>query len=315
VRFVIDDAPWAPDDVLPASLAEGLEGLLERLRIAKERSEPVYAYADLFQHRLVGDHTLNALLYDDAANPYRLPKDLRRQLQLRIDKTPSFDEGQLTAVDADIAGERCTSPAAVLAFQRVLVNKATACLTPACSRRSGSLSVRVDADVALVHYVSDEAQHVAFFRDAVEVENADEGGFSTQAPHAFPDLVITDNLWRGLRDLSQPYRARRAELARLLGALSDHGARIFAMPQRDWESQFASRGVHISGESSNDMKPPCRKHREREYGGETLVFEWHIKIEAHVDRIHVHPGTQRSNYRVIVGIITRHLPMSSRGEC
>jgi hypothetical protein len=40
-----------------------------------------------------------------------------------------------------------------------------------------------------------------------------------------------------------------------------------------------------------------------------LVFEWHLKLEAHQDRLHVHPGVEASDHLPIVEVISRHLPL------
>lgn len=295
-------------------LEEALVGLTERLEVATAREEAVEVYEDLWRMQVVGADTLASLLWD-ADNPRSLPHDLRLALGRRLDKCATFDELALPSLDAIIDGVSHTSPAAVRAHTRVGQRAATACLTPATSGRRDEAQVVVDGVPRAVRYVIDEPSHVAFFRGAVEVENADEDGFAALAPHAFPELDFADGLWSGLRDFSRPYRDRRDELVAMLGALSDHGRRIFSLPQRDWIAHFAAVHIEISPESSSDMKAPCLRHRQRELRGETLTFEWHMKLDRHVDRVHVHPGTTRADGRPIVGILTRHLPLSSRGEC
>jgi hypothetical protein len=152
---------------------------------------------------------------------------------------------------------------------------------------------------------------VELFRDAIRIENADEDGFASLAPSAFPALAFVDGVFRGLRDLSRPYRDRRDDLILHLSALSDHGAWIFALQQNaKIEAEFMSRKITISRETHETITDGrCRRARERAHGGTTFVFDWHTKIELHIDRIHVHPGTAASGGRVMVGIIHRHLPL------
>jgi hypothetical protein len=38
-----------------------------------------------------------------------------------------------------------------------------------------------------------------------------------------------------------------------------------------------------------------------------LVFDWHVKIEPHIDRIYFHPPTSESGGRPVVGVIHKHL--------
>lgn len=314
MRFLIDDAPWCPAGTATSELAEGLEALAERLDTAREREESVGVYAGIWQMSLVDRFTLLDLLYD-AENPARLPQDLRLALGRFLDAASSFDDEALDEFEAEVAGVKLTSPAAVLTHGKIASRAAVACLTPRCSGRYDALAVSVGGALQTVRYVADEATHLAFFRAAIVVENADEDAFEALAPHAFPDLAYADNLWRGLRDFSMSYRERRDDLIDALSAFCDHGRRIFALPQSQWIAEFGSVGIDISPESSNDMKGRCLTHRQRQRGNDLVTFEWHIKLDRHVDRIHVHPGHGYSDGRPIVGIFTRHLPLSSRGEC
>lgn len=314
MRFVVDDAPWAPDGAPSEALVLGLEDLARRLRAAVDRDETVVVYDDIWRMHLVGRHSLVDLLYDPE-NPANLPRDLRLAIGRALEACPSFDETELAEVDASVDGVALLSPAATLAHKNVGERAAVGCISPACSGRAGPLEVSVAGVRHTVHYVADEASHVAFFRAAFEVENADEDDFAALALHAFPDLAFADNLWRGLRDFSKSYRDRRDDLVEALGAFSDHGRRIFALPQSLWIAEFGAVGLTISPESSNDMRGRCLTHRQRTWRGKLITFEWHIKLDPHIDRIHVASGYGHTNGPPIVGILIDHLPLSSRGEC
>jgi hypothetical protein len=161
-----------------------------------------------------------------------------------------------------------------------------------------------------VHFVPDDPTHTDFFRQAFTFERVtDVDAFATLAPSAFPELRFVEGVFRGLRDLSQPLRSRRDIVINHLSVLNDNGAAIFARrTNRDIEAGFSEVGLDISPENTGTRNDgACKRERQREYLGETLFFEWHTKIEPHLDRIHVHPGNDKSGSRVIVGIIHRHL--------
>ena len=75
--------------------------------------------------------------------------------------------------------------------------------------------------------VSEESEHVGFFRFVILLENANETMFECLARSAFPTLDWADGVWCGLGHFSRPYIEVRDELVRYLGGLSDHGTTCF----------------------------------------------------------------------------------------
>jgi hypothetical protein len=312
IRLVIDDAAWAPDDVASEDLEDALHALADLLLTSTRRGERVGFYVDLWNLEVVGSHTLSMLLHD-ADNPRALGRDVRRRLARLFDELSSeaFDETALPALEVDIRGVRLLSPASVYAWSAAAERRVVGCITPATSARSGRLPVGVDGRDQPVHFVTDEPTHVAMFRDAIRTESADEDAFVALAASAFPELVFVDGVFRGLRDLSRPYRDRRDDLILHFSVLSDHGAAIFALEHNARiEAEFMSRKITISRETRETIADGrCRRARERTHAGAAFVFEWHTKIELHLDRIHVHPGVAASGGKIMVGIIHRHLPL------
>ena len=312
MRFVIDDGPWAAATESGEVVEAGLDGLSERLDVAAERGEETGFYEGLWGLPVIGDTTVSDLLFEQPS-PLGIGRDVRTRLARQLDKLAghTFDEPAAQFLDVEVNGATLLSPAAGFALAAAQDRRAVACLTPSTSGRVGAQPVSSGEVRGSVHYVTDEASHVAFFRDAIRLENADEDAFGALSNSAFPQLRFVDGVWRGLRDLSRPYRDRRDQLIDVFSVLNDSGPTIFALERHQQiEAEFMSRGVDISPENTETLADgTCRRARERPFGDQVLVFEWHVKLEAHQDRIHVHPGVEASGHRPIVGIISRHLPL------
>ena len=312
MRFVIDDGPWATGDETGEEIEAGLDSLSERLDIAFARGEETGFFEGLWGLPVVGTMTVSDLLFEHE-NPFGLGRDVRTRLARQLDKLAghTFDEPTARFLDVNVGVKAILSPAAGYALAAAQERKAVACLTPSTSGRTGAQPVSAGEIRGAVHYVSGEPSHVGFFRDAIRLENAAEESFAAMSTSAFPQLRFVDGVWRGLRDLSRPYRDRRDQLIDTFSVLNDSGPAIFALGRNQRiEAEFMSRGIDISPENAETLADgTCRRARERRFRDEMLVFEWHVKLEAHQDRIHVHPGVKASENLPIVGIITRHLPL------
>ncbi len=312
MRFVIDDAPWASGDESSEVLEAGLDSLSDRLDVAAERGEETGYYEGLWELPVISATTVSELLFE-RENRLGVGRDVRVRLARQLDKLAghTFDEPTARFLDVEVNGTTLLSPAAGYALAAAQDRRAVACITPLTSGRLGAQPVSAGDVQAVVHYVSDEPTHVEFFRDALQLENADEDAFGALATSAFPRLRFVEGVWRGLRDLSRPYRDRRDQLIQVFSVLNDSGPEIFARKRHQLiEAEFMSLGVDISPENTETLADGvCRRARERKFKDDLLVFEWHVKLEAHQDRIHVHPGVESSDHLPIVGIITRHLPL------
>ena len=169
-----------------------------------------------------------------------------------------------------------------------------------------------------IDFVTDEFEHVDFFRSVIELENSDEAMFACLAPSAFPEVEWADNVWRGLRDFSRPYINIRRELVRYLGGLNDYGAGCFheyraREPRKLAKVLSAQVGTETSDENG-DTKRNRRSERDRtrRHGGENKVFWWHVKLQPHIDRIYFlyePPSTDSplpEHGRIVVGLFKDH---------
>lgn len=314
MRFVLDDGPWAGANTSLELFRDSLDAFADLLDVARVRLEAVGAHDGIFDAEIAPGVKLFEALYDPS-NPLDLDRELRQRLSVRIDRIEKWGDDAVVAIDVDIAGKQMTAPGIDKARERCATGARTACLTPATSGRRGTLSV-VDVattkpTAAQVCFVVDEWDHVRFFREVIVLEKADVEEFAALAPSAWPGLAFVDRLWKGFGDFSRSYREIRDDVMEHLSVLSDDGAAIFERKlHKEIEAQFMSRGVTISPENAETLADRrCREARERAFAGETLLFDWHTKIELHQDRIHVHPPTRTSDGRTVVGIFHKHLPL------
>ncbi|MFS8067214.1 MAG: hypothetical protein ACMG6S_12660 [Byssovorax sp.] len=258
-----------------------------------------------------------------------LPHEVSERLAPHFTAMRYWDEEMnWPAFEVNVAGRDVLSPSAALAHARVVKGQATACL-PLPGTWSGSLEVTVGGVKARVHFVVNEASHRTFFRDALQVERAAEGGLEALAPHAFPALFFLDGVWDGLRLFQGGYPRIRDTLHHLLAVLDDHGAWVFTddtgrisptepepnegAPRKPVTNQLIERRFTGLGLDIVPEKPDVRadgksrRARERELGDKTLYCEWHFRFEAHINRVHLHEPVPESGEKMIIAIFRDHL--------
>lgn len=329
MRFLLEETSWAWDGRDRAAYIERIEQLLDRLDVAYERDEPYAASRELLAQRVLGEHALTDLLWNPDL-PLNVPPEVRQRIAALFNTMRYWDdEAEWPGVEAKIGDRDVLSPSAVLAHARVAEGMATACL-PLPGTYHGLCEVIVDERKELVHFVVDESSHRAFFRDALEVERANEAVLQALAPHAFPDLYFMDGVWDGLRHFEGGYARVRRDLHRFLATLDDHGAWVFAdttgrlspgepeprdknpkpVTNEIIEQRFKGLGLMMAPEKPNVRADgTCRRARERVLGTRTLYCEWHYKFEPHVNRAHIHPPIQESGGKLIIAIFRDHLPL------
>ena len=123
--------------------------------------------------------------------------------------------------------------------------------------------------------VSEESEHVGFFRSVILLENANETMFECLARSAFPALDWADGVWCGLAlgHFSRPYIEVRDELVRYLGGLSDHGTPCFHKYLAGDQSQLPHVLVARIGRATSDENgrtkgyKPSERDRTRRHRG------------------------------------------------
>jgi len=278
LRFVIDGSSWALEGVPILDVELAMEALTERLEVATARGEGVALHDSFWE-------SATTPLF----SPGSLDPDVRRRLSVQLDRFGYWnDSADEPALEAKLAAEVRLAPSVAYAHARVRDGVAVACLPLQTAGVVGPIEVEVDEQQEFVHFVTTEAEHRAFFRDAIRVENAGDKAFPALASSAFPCIEWADGVWSGLRDFSKPFRDVRATLTQHLATLDDHGATIFreSVPQ-ERADRLRAAGVDASNENGKTRSnAKARQDRTRQWDGSDHVFWWHTKFEPNIDRVH-----------------------------
>jgi hypothetical protein len=313
VRFVIDESSWMNATEHTDAVPEAVDALLERLDVARERQEHVAKHPYIYEVEIGGGRQLYSVLFDPEC-PLPLEHDIVALLQLALDRSGTLDDSGLSSYDVIIAGSPRFAPAVAWAHAQHGQGRGVAVLPlPLDHSPQGECEVVVDGVAHRLHFVTTEQEHRAFFRDVIQVEDADEEGLRALAASAFPTLGWADEVWRELGDFSKPYRDLRDVLVVHLGVLDDHGAKLFATLQRTSPAEIGPRldalGARASDENGRTKQyKEAEKDRTRRYQGRDHVFWWHTKLERFENRIYfLHiPGDPPPHGRIVIGIFNKH---------
>ena len=324
MRFVIDSLDWCFDGWTASRIEAALDLLLDRIEVARSRDEVVGYSSELFSRSVADGRTMWELFGQGHA--LRLSRDLQERLSAAFSSAPKWDDGEdwPATFGLEIDGTSEDNPDVAWVHQKVLGGEATAVLGLA---RRGKRAVVCDSATCEIHWVTDDAEHVGFFRDAIDVERDTEETLESLAAHAFPNLVFLPGVWRGLRDFVGGYTAVRGEVRRYLAVFDDHGRWVFTAPppalsrgdtsvgatsgspsKQLIADRFNALGVTVAPENPNvGQDSKCRAARERTIEGKVLYCEWHGKLQPHQNRVHIHAPVPASGGRVVIAIFHAHL--------
>jgi len=292
-RFVLDE--WSLSKAAEAELVElsdAIDRMIDRIDVARRRNEGIVKHRNYYDAELGGGLSLYCVLFEDSCS-LRLDAESKKRLRLALDRTAEFDGANPEQERLEINGFSCRSPGMAWAHSQAVEGRQVAVLPLSLDGVPvGRAQVTVNGITHEIAFVADDEQHLKFFRDVIELENANEAMFERLAGSAFPALEWADEIWRELRDFSRPYINIRKELVRALSGLNDHGARCFlelgAGDPRHLQQTLSIRvGVAASDENGATKKHRlAERDRTRCHRGKNKVFWWHLKLQPHKDRIH-----------------------------
>lgn len=330
MAFVVDGAEWCFNGWSTGEIVYAIESLLDRVQTARDRNETVWIGDDLQTRPILDDYDLWSL--SSASSPVQLPGELWQELAAWLGMASRYldDEWPDGMDDTCIqigSAQMEDNVDVAWAHHKVRCGCAVACLG---LKRSGPQETLSNQGKSSVHWVTDEVTHRAFWRAAINVEGDNEATLERLAPHAFPDLYFRHGVWHGLHRLAGGYLALRSEIGRGLAVLDDYGKWAFTFPPPALSPREPIAAGHESQRPSNQVierrfqglgltmapeKPEvfadgkCRLAREITIGAHVLYCGWHVKLEPHRNRLHVHSPIPESDERVVIAIFDEHLPL------
>lgn len=326
MSFVIDGADWDFNGVAPADVAAHIDAVLDFVQVSNDRGETIWIGEDFQDRPMQGDDGLWQL----AANQ-SFSGEMRQELAAWLGRTSFYldtEEWPNGFDDVSIAIDGAApvhNPDVSWVHHHVRAGRAMACLS---LTRRGQLTTQTTFGAADVHFVADEQGRVAFWRDAIKIEGDNVESLVRFAPNAYPRIYFMPGVVANVDRFDGGYLAMRTQVQAAFEALDRHGVWIFTEappavsptePRRGTEpsptnqiieKRFRNIGLDAAPENPNvRSKEKTRTAREATIGKVTLYCEWHIKVQPHRNRIHVHGPVNESDRRVVVGMIDDHLPL------
>jgi hypothetical protein len=204
--------------------------------------------------------------------------------------------------------------------------RATACFS---LRRNGCVSTQISDGTATVQFVQSEKQRTAFWRDAILIEGDTAATLIKSCEKAYPNLYFHGAVISAVSQLDGGYDASRHLVRKTLATLDDHAGWIFSRPPPTLSfneaydttsderptnqiilGRFRGVGLNVEPENPNvGLDRVCRKAREINVGGQILYCHWHVKLQPHRNRIHIHAPVPEASGRTVIAIIHEHLPL------
>lgn len=326
MAFVIDGSEWSLDRFeSTANFFCAIEQVIERAYIAEDRRETVWIGDDFQTRSMDGELDLWSVVSQLGASG-----ELRQELASWLSRAPCYldtewPEGIEGGLWVEVGGGPAEENSDIAWIHHCnRIGRPVACLSLS---RSGCFETTSHLGTVSTWWVQSEADHVGFWRSQI-ADGDGERLIQQLAPHAFPDICFTPNVWRGIRGFAGGYASASEKLRKCLSVLNDFGSWIFTTPPpalrpednvaatagsatRDIiQRRFTGYGLTVAPEANEvGLKARYRAPREVVLGSRTLYCEWHEKLEPHQNRVYFHGPVPESDGKIVIGIFSHHLPL------
>ncbi|WP_395672051.1 hypothetical protein [Phenylobacterium sp.] len=326
--FVVDGADWRFDGMALGAVASTIDQALSLVSDAAAAGETVWI-GDDFQHRpMLGGEDLWTIF--ERSGALALPSQLLQELTAWLMTAPRYADAEVwpegaEEIDISIDGAATTAnPDVAWVHHSLRAGQKMAVLSLS---RSGSVATATKSGHVDAFFVSTRRDRRMFWRSILENPRGLELLLEV-APKAYPDIHFVDGALSGANDFTGGYLPFRDAVHAALAALDDFGAWVFTAPpppltpteppgvdrsaspsHQVIEERFRRLGIDAAPEKPDVyLSPTKRRAREVTIQGETHYCEWHIRIQKHQNRIHIHAPTRPSGGQVVVAILHSHLP-------
>lgn len=330
MSFVVNGAEWHFDHAVADEIQRKIERFLGFVEETMALGQTIQIGDDFQTRPMRGELALWELLACDA--DVILPGELRQEMAAWLGRVELYlDEVDWPAgVDDTIVAiggaASVSNPDVAWVHHKIRAGIPAACVTLGQARVLDTVTAQGGVSV---RFVCDDLSRREFWRQAVILEGDDAASLQRHAAQAYPNLHFAEGALEGLDRLSGGYLAARYEVQRTFAALDAGGAWAFTCPppalapgeapppdpdarptNQLIQTRFAGLGLDVVPEKPNVRSDrACRVARETTVGDRTLYCHWHVRLELHRNRIHVHEPVPESGARLVVGMIAEHLPL------
>jgi hypothetical protein len=326
MSFVIDEADWNFNGLTTETIVDQIERRLDFVAVSLKRSEQIWIGDGLQSRRMRGAETLWQMVGDPG-----FPGEIAQELAAWLGQGNYYTDSPAWPAEADdtvivVDGAAPEDNADISwVHHNLRSGTAMACVSGRHAGKHQTQTAHGDVDI---HFVVSEAGRIAFWRDAILFSGDNAASLQRFAPKAYPNIYFPPGVLGNVNRLAGGYLALRSDVQAAFSALDEHGVWLFteAPPavspdeprvgvepspsNRIIEERFQNLGLNGAPEKPNVRHDQVsREAREMTLNGVLLYCEWHIKLEPHRNRVHLHGPLPQSGGRVIVGMIDEHLPL------
>lgn len=330
MAFIVNGADWRFDGMSNEDVVDRIDGFLGFVEISREREETLEVGDDFQCRTMFGDLTLWEML--GACSDLTFSMELRQEMAAWLGRTGYYlDWGDwpngADVIEIEIADDsECENADVAWVHHCVRNGMIAACVS---LQEGGQVETKTRLGTATLHFVRDEGSRKAFWREAITLDGDNADSLIRHASHAFPNIHFVESALENVNRLAGGYLASRGLVKDALASLDDWGKWVFTSPPPAMtpaecpnandggvpsnqliENRFSGLGLEAAPENPNVRADRAsREARETILGDRTLYCEWHIKLEPHRNRIHIHAPVPESGEKVVVGMIDEHLPL------
>ena len=282
-----------------------LDQLADQLQLARDRGE----VTGIISHYDRVECSPGVQLYEMLTSE-ELDRDCRLRIYGLLDKCIRLDSDPEFYIDPEVSieGRAVESYAlayALLEYQQAAPVGTLAIETPNYGPGIIILSGSVGTGEAVM--VTDDPSRQTFYRWSYRIGDVQEEDFFALSSYAFPNLRFADGV--SFKRFEGAYRDLREPVVDHLAKINDHFPTAYARGNGRADLVTAAVGIDITMESPNTRRSETlMRHRDAVLDNRIYRCEWHSKIEAHRNRVHIHPGDDDSEGCVVIGIFVAHLP-------
>lgn len=307
-----------------------IDDFLGFVEVSREREETIEIGDDFQSRNMLGAFTLWEMFGD--RSDLSVSVEIQQEMAAWLGRTGRYLDRDDWPDGADVIeieiGDDAECENADVAWVHHCVRNGliSACVTLQESRR---VDTKTRLGTAALHFVRDEDNRKAFWREAISLDGDNADSLIRHACHAFPNIHFVDKVLENVNRLAGGYPASRGIVKGALASLDDWGKWVFTSPPPAMtpaecpnsnvggmpsnqliENRFSGLGLDAAPEKPNvKADRASREARETVLGDRKLYCEWHIKLEPHRNRVHVHAPVPESGEKVVVGMIDEHLPL------